>query len=180
PCPAPDSASRSGLLLRLLELVADAGLAEQAAGALDIVGRHQDPPRQDAERALDDAHVLVGDEVADPRLLEQGLDERDQHDVVGPQDLVHRVLARVGSYRYRCRGARGNRKMATGALRPPAGRRFPVGAHAAFRRCRSLVPGESPPYGATDRNDRSITGWVWSSHWTREIGRAACRERRVW
>src|ERR1700760_1982830 len=44
---------------------------------------HQDPPRQDAERALDDAHVLVEHEVMNIGAIEQGPDRRDQHDVVG-------------------------------------------------------------------------------------------------
>src|SRR5262249_47686789 len=35
------------------------------------------------ERAFDDAHILVGNQVVDVGAVEQGADRRDQHDIIG-------------------------------------------------------------------------------------------------
>ena len=53
------------------------------AGLQIVVLMHQNPPRQDAERAFDDAHVLVQHEVMDIGAVEQRADRRNQHDIVG-------------------------------------------------------------------------------------------------
>src|SRR5712691_1949294 len=47
----------------------------------------ENPPRQDAERALDDAHVLVQHQVMDVGAVEQRTDRRHQHHVVGPNQF---------------------------------------------------------------------------------------------
>ena len=48
-----------------------------------------DAARQHAERAFQHAHVLVQHHVRDFGALEQRLDRRDQHRIVGPDKLVH-------------------------------------------------------------------------------------------
>ena len=55
----------------------------------------QDAARQEAERALDRAHVPVGDEIAQARALEQRFDEGDQHEIVGAHQFVQGTLART-------------------------------------------------------------------------------------
>ena len=40
-----------------------------------------------AERALDDAHILVGDEGGDAGIAKQRLDEGNEHDVIGAQQF---------------------------------------------------------------------------------------------
>ena len=56
---------RSPLDLRLRNLLADARFAKEFPRGVDLVVRHHDPARQHAERAFDDAHVLVGNESVD-------------------------------------------------------------------------------------------------------------------
>ena len=47
----------------------------------------QNPPRQEAERAFDGGHVLVGDEIGDPLRLQDRLDNADENEIVGAQDF---------------------------------------------------------------------------------------------
>ena len=54
------------------------------------VARHQHAPRQDAERALHDAHVLVDDGVLDAGLVQERVGKGDEHGVVAAQKLDHR------------------------------------------------------------------------------------------
>ena len=78
-----------------------AGLGEQSARLQIVVLMHQYPPRQDTERSLDDAHVLIEHEMMDVGAIEQSLDRRNQHDIVGayqfPQISVLQVSHRVKS-----------------------------------------------------------------------------------
>jgi hypothetical protein len=50
--------------------------------------------RQDADRSLKDAHVLVQDQVRNIRALEQGLDGRYQNGIVRAQNFLHGKLLR--------------------------------------------------------------------------------------
>jgi hypothetical protein len=56
----------------------------------------QDAPRQHAERALDDAHVLVQHQMMDIGAVEQRADSGNQHDIVGPNQFPqsHILLCR--------------------------------------------------------------------------------------
>ena len=60
-----------------------AGVAEQLARLDVIVLVDENPPRQNAERALDHAHVLVENQMMDVGAIEQRADRRNQHHVVG-------------------------------------------------------------------------------------------------
>ncbi len=68
--------------------MAEAGFGEESPGFLDIVLMNQDPPRQYAERALDDAHVLVQHQMMDVGTVEQRADRRHQHHVIGPNQFA--------------------------------------------------------------------------------------------
>lgn len=54
--------------------MAEAGLGEKLAGLDGVILMDQDPPRQNAERALDDAHVLVKHQMMDIGTVEQRAD----------------------------------------------------------------------------------------------------------
>ena len=47
----------------------------------------QNPPWQEAERALRGGHVLVGDEIGDPLRLQDRFDDGDENEIVGAQDF---------------------------------------------------------------------------------------------
>ena len=68
--------------------MAEAGFSQQLPGLAGIVLMNQDPPGQDAERALDDAHVLVQHQMMDVGAVEQRADRRHQHDIVGPNQFT--------------------------------------------------------------------------------------------
>src|SRR6266702_2812757 len=53
------------------QFVAEAGLGQELPGLLGVVLMDQDPARQNAERALDDAHVLVQHQMMDLGAVEQ-------------------------------------------------------------------------------------------------------------
>src|SRR6516225_6097595 len=53
----------------------------------------EDPPRQDAERAFDDAHVLVQHQMMDIGGIKQRADCRNQHHVVGPNQFPQLPLS---------------------------------------------------------------------------------------
>jgi hypothetical protein len=81
-------------LLKLLKLVgpklvAETGILKQAARHLNFLFTDQDPARKDANRALEHAHILIGDEVPDACASEQGLDCRDQHSIGGANEFAH-------------------------------------------------------------------------------------------
>jgi hypothetical protein len=67
----------------------EACVAEKLAGLAIVVFMNQDPARQYAKRALDNAHILVKHEVMDIGAVEQRSDRRNQHDVVGPNQFPH-------------------------------------------------------------------------------------------
>ena len=60
-------------------------LGDELAGVFEPGARHQDAARQDADRAFDDAHVLVGDQDVDAGVAQQRLRIGDQDEIVGPQ-----------------------------------------------------------------------------------------------
>ena len=63
--------------------------ARMVRALLDLVGVDHDAARQDAERAVEHAHVLVGDEIADAGIAHQRLDEGDDDGVVGADQFFH-------------------------------------------------------------------------------------------
>src|SRR3979411_2544102 len=77
------------------------GVGEKLARRAVILVMDQNPARQHAERALDDAHVLVQHQMMDVGAIEPGADSRQQHNIVGPHQfpqlwlLLHGLAARV-------------------------------------------------------------------------------------
>jgi hypothetical protein len=61
-----------------------------------IILMDQNPTRQYAERALDNAHVLIQHEVMDIRAIEQRADRGNQHYVVGPNQFAQFRLSFTG------------------------------------------------------------------------------------
>ena len=55
--------------------MAEVGIAEQTARLVEPLRVYQDPARQRPDRAVEDAHVDVRDEMRDLRVLEQCVDE---------------------------------------------------------------------------------------------------------
>src|SRR5262249_19259856 len=70
------------------KLVAEPGVLEQFARIIDAAFVDQDAARQDADRALEHAHVLVEHDVGDVGGIEQGAPRRDQHGIVGAHELA--------------------------------------------------------------------------------------------
>ena len=65
------------------QFVGEPGIAEDLPRLAVIVLMHQNTARQHAERAFDDAHVLVQHQMVDIGAVEQRSDRRNQHDIVG-------------------------------------------------------------------------------------------------
>src|SRR5208282_3769148 len=65
------------------QLVGEAGLLEQPACDLEFILADQNAARENADRAFQHAYVLIDHHVADMRAVEQRLDRRDQHRIVG-------------------------------------------------------------------------------------------------
>ena len=70
--------------------------AEDLSRLAVVVLMNQDPARQHAERAFDDAHVLVQHQMMDVGAVEQRADRRNQHDIVGPNQFPQLVLSFAG------------------------------------------------------------------------------------
>jgi len=76
-------------------------IGEQLARLPVIVVMDQNAARQHAQRALDDAHVLVQHQMMDIGAIEQRADGGNQHDVVGPNQfpqLAFPFMARHGGW----------------------------------------------------------------------------------
>jgi hypothetical protein len=69
------------------------GIREDLPGRPHVVVMDQDPPRQDAERAFDDAHVLVQHQMMDIGGIKQRADCRNQYHVVGPNQFPQLPLS---------------------------------------------------------------------------------------
>ena len=67
--------------------MAKTGVGQKLARLAVIFLMDQDPARQDAERALDNAHILVEHEMMDLGAVEQRADRRNQHDIIGPNQF---------------------------------------------------------------------------------------------
>src|ERR1700730_9150804 len=72
----------SGSALFFGDDMADAGLGEKAAGVTYSLVLHQDAPLQYPDRAFQHAHIGVGDDEADIRLLQERADIGQKHRVV--------------------------------------------------------------------------------------------------
>src|SRR5262245_14716616 len=70
------------------KLVSEPGILEQFACIIDAAFVDQDAARQDADRTLEHAHVLVEHDVGNVSGIEQGAHRRDQHGVVGAHKLA--------------------------------------------------------------------------------------------
>ena len=73
--------------------MSQARLGQQLAGLAIVVLVNQDSPRQDAERSLDDAHVLVQHQMMDIGAVEQRADCGNQYDIVGSDQFPHVTLS---------------------------------------------------------------------------------------
>src|SRR5256885_12041947 len=71
------------------QLVLETGILEQPAGGSDMIFRNQQPPRQDTERSLQHAHVLIEHDVGNSSSIKQRFDGRDQHSIIGPNEFAH-------------------------------------------------------------------------------------------
>src|SRR3954453_2658433 len=70
------------VLLFVGDDMADTGLGENTARPRNSHALHQDAPGKSADRALEHAHIGVGDNEADVSLLEEGADIGQKHRVV--------------------------------------------------------------------------------------------------
>src|SRR5437660_12012402 len=70
------------------KLVSEPGILEHFARIIDTAFVDQDAARQDADRALEHAHVLIEHDVGDASRVEQGAHRRDQHGIIGAHELA--------------------------------------------------------------------------------------------
>jgi len=75
--------------------VGQTGIGKQLARLPVIVVMDQDPARQHAERAFDDAHILIQHQVMDIGAIEQRPDSGNQHDIVGSDQFPQLWLSFV-------------------------------------------------------------------------------------
>ncbi len=73
-----------------LQFVAETGVDDDLARGRDVFFTDQNAARQDAERAVEDAHVLVEHHVTDAGAVQKRTDRRNEHGVVGPNQFSHR------------------------------------------------------------------------------------------
>src|SRR4029077_17595727 len=87
------------------KLMTEARILEQAARQLDFVGANQDPARENADRAFQHAHIVIGHDVPDPCTVEQRLDCRDKHWIGRADKFAHVQCPRAAGWgaRFRCR-----------------------------------------------------------------------------
>jgi hypothetical protein len=76
---------------------------------------NEDPARQDAERALDHAHVLVQHQMMDIGAVEQCTDCGNQHDIVGPDQFPQVMFSLFARVRQRHRACQPLRALAASA-----------------------------------------------------------------
>jgi len=76
-----------------------AGIGEKPARLEVIVLMHEDSSRQDTERSLDHAHVLIQHQMVDIGAIEQRADGRNQHDVVGANQFPQFQASMYGETR---------------------------------------------------------------------------------
>jgi hypothetical protein len=62
---------------------------KQSSRGSQIVVTDQQAAWQHPERAFNNAHILIKDQMSDMGTIQQGFDSRNQHDIVGPQQLPH-------------------------------------------------------------------------------------------
>ena len=67
--------------------------------ARNVLVRNQHAPRQHADRAFQHAHVLVEHDVRDLGRIEQRLDRRNQHRVIGANEFAHACLPDARAFR---------------------------------------------------------------------------------
>jgi hypothetical protein len=71
-----------------------AGVSEQPARIVLMLVMNENATRQNAERPLEHAHVLIEHDMGDLGGVEQCLDGRDQHGVIGADKLAQRMFSR--------------------------------------------------------------------------------------
>jgi len=94
------AAISSGIFHRS-HLGSDAGIVEQPARRCRLVAGDEHPSWQHAERALNDAHILVDDHMLDTRIAQQRFDKGNQHNIIGSEQFVQGNSCRIASkHRY--------------------------------------------------------------------------------
>ena len=78
------------------QFVGETRIGKNLARLLVIILMDQNSARQDAERAFDDAHVLIQHQMMDIRPVEQRADRRNQHYIIGPNQFAQLRLSLVG------------------------------------------------------------------------------------
>ena len=74
------------------QFVGETGIGQKLPGFAIVVLMDHDPARQHAERALDDAHVLVQHQMMDVSAIKQRADGGNQHDIVGSNQFPQRSI----------------------------------------------------------------------------------------
>ena len=75
------------------EFVTKACVSKKPPCSRKFVLVDQNAPRKNADRALEYAHVLIGDHVRNSRALEQRLDGRNHHRIVGADKFAQRFVS---------------------------------------------------------------------------------------
>src|SRR5579862_2488509 len=70
------------------QLVAEARFLQETARRGRVLLGDQDPARQNSDRALEHAHVLVEDQMRDGGTIQQGRDRGDQDRIIGAYELA--------------------------------------------------------------------------------------------
>ena len=73
------------------ELVTEACVRKKPSCSRKFVFVDKNAFWKNADRALEHAHVLIGDHVRNSRALEQRLDRRDHYRVVGADEFAQRI-----------------------------------------------------------------------------------------
>ena len=68
------------------------GILEDAAGLIHAISVHEHAPWQDADRSIEDTHMDICEEMRNVRILQQCIDEGQQHRIVGPHEFLHEWL----------------------------------------------------------------------------------------
>src|SRR4029077_5073095 len=87
------------------KLMTEARILEEAPRHLNFVVANKDPARENADRAFQDAHVVIGHDVPNPCTVEQRFDCRDKHWIGRADEFAHVQVPPAASRgaRFRCK-----------------------------------------------------------------------------
>jgi len=71
--------------------MAEPGIFKELAGFIGTILRHQNTTRQNTDRSFQHAHISIEHHMRNLGAAQKRLDDRDQHIIVGADNLTHKL-----------------------------------------------------------------------------------------